>query len=152
MKKGLIFVLIALVAVSAILTLFLSSEKESVSPERVHERSNAPEIKLPEQSSEAGGILVEVAPRVTGAGGVWEFEVALTTHAGSLDHDLEKTSVLLGNNTTYNPEAWSGDPPGGHHRKGILRFKTNSPLTSSVELKIEGIGGADPMVFRWDLP
>jgi hypothetical protein len=48
-------------------------------------------------------------------------------------------------------KSWSGDPPGGHHRKGVLQFPapTNNPATYEVHVK--GVGGVDVRIFRWDL-
>lgn len=50
----------------------------------------------------------------------------------------------------YAPLAWQGDPPGGHHRKGVLRFKPLAAATL-VELRISGVGGVATRRFRWEL-
>ena len=33
---------------------------------------------------------------------------------------------------------WKGDPPGGHHRKGVLQFPVPSNSHSAVELRVQG--------------
>jgi hypothetical protein len=47
--------------------------------------------------------------------------------------------------------AWDGDAPGGHHRKGVLRFQAPADRPEFVELRIRGIGGVGERVFRWRL-
>jgi hypothetical protein len=48
----------------------------------------------------------------------------------------------------YRAIAWEGDPPGGHHRKGILKFEPIKPAPGSVTLKIRRIGAAE-RTFSW---
>lgn len=51
----------------------------------------------------------------------------------------------------HTPTAWDGDAPGGHHRKGVLRFG-NPPLDAkTITLEIVGIGGEAMLSFRWEL-
>jgi hypothetical protein len=49
------------------------------------------------------------------------------------------------------PAAWQGDPAGGHHRKGVLRFDVITPPPARVELRIHRVGEPAPRVFRWEL-
>jgi hypothetical protein len=51
----------------------------------------------------------------------------------------------------YLSLAWDGTPPGGHHRRGVLRFKPLAQLPSALELRINGIGGGNARVFHWQL-
>ena len=61
-------------------------------------------------------------------GTTWEFDLVFDTHSRELNDDLEKTAVLVTNGgKTFAPVKWQGDPPGGHHRKGVLQFKPISP-------------------------
>ena len=46
---------------------------------------------------------------------------------------------------------WEGAPPGGHHRKGSLRFKALTPQPTSVELQIHLTGEDVPRSFLWNL-
>jgi hypothetical protein len=48
----------------------------------------------------------------------------------------------------YRAIAWEGDPPGSHHRKGILKFEPIKPAPTSVMLKIRRIGVAE-RTFSW---
>lgn len=112
----------------------------------------APTALAPQTRSE-GGVQVKVTPKnITVAADTWDFEVALNTHSVALDQDLVKTTVLVDpQGKQYLPIAWDGDPPGGHHRSGVLRFKALAVLPSSLELRISGVGGIDARVFRWQL-
>lgn len=105
---------------------------------------------LAARSSDAGGVRVVVKPKSTGTGSAWEFEVTMDTHTKPLNDDLMKTSALVDDSKRrYTPLAWQGDPPGGHHRKGILRFPAPDKQTGSFEVQIEGFGGASKRVFQW---
>lgn len=50
-----------------------------------------------------------------------------------------------------SPTAWDGDPLGGHHREGVLRFKPISPQPQAIELQFTRAGESAPRSFRWQL-
>ena len=79
----------------------------------------------------------------------WDFEVVLETHTRDLSDDLAKSSVLIADGKQYLPLVWEGAPPGGHHRKGMLRFKAIAPPPASVELQIRLAGDPSPRSFKW---
>jgi len=112
----------------------------------------APTALAPQTRSE-GGVQVKVTPKnITVAAETWDFEVALNTHSVPLDQDLAKITLMVDTQgKQYLPIAWDGDPPGGHHRRGVLRFKSLGELPSSLELRISGIGGVNARVFHWQL-
>lgn len=106
---------------------------------------------LPPQSSSQAGVSVQVTPRAI-SGSTWEFEFSINTHSGDLSEDLEKAVVLVADGrTSYAPVAWQGDPPGGHHRKGVLRVKAISPQPQAIELTLQRPGEPSPRSFRWQL-
>jgi hypothetical protein len=105
---------------------------------------------LAARSSDAAGVRVVVKPTSIAAGSAWEFEVTMDTHTKPLNEDLTKSSVLVDDSKArYAPLAWQGDAPGGHHRKGVLRFPAPAAPTKSFELQIEGVGAAGIRVFQW---
>lgn len=108
---------------------------------------------LASQSSDAGGVTVMVKPVELSAGApAWRFEVSLNTHSAELSDDLARTAKLVDAGGKQHPAlAWEGDPPGGHHRKGTLRFEPLRPLPAAVELRMQRPGEAAPRTFRWKL-
>lgn len=80
-----------------------------------------------------------------------EFLVILETHTRSLNDDLAKSSVLIADGRQYLPIAWMGTPPGGHHRKGVLRFKAIKPQPGMLELQLRLADDSSPRSFRWQV-
>jgi hypothetical protein len=112
-----------------------------------------PETALAAQISNQAGVKLSVAPRgFPPDARTWDFAVTLETHTAPLGDDLARTATLVANGKPFLPLAWLGDPPGGHHRKGVLRFYAIVPRPHSVELQIHRRGEAQPRVFRWQLP
>jgi hypothetical protein len=105
------------------------------------------------RTSDAGGVKVVVTPKVMNpTARVWEFEIVIDTHTKPLNEDLAKVAVLVDEaGRQYMPETWQGDGPGGHHRKGILRFTAPTKMPFAVELQISDIGGTAIRTFRWEL-
>jgi hypothetical protein len=94
-----------------------------------------------------------VTPKALGPSvAVWEFNIVMDTHTKPLDDNLAQVAVLVdGAGRRYVPVAWQGDPPGGHHRKGVLQFSVPGEMPKSVELQINGVGGVATRAFRWVL-
>lgn len=103
------------------------------------------------QTSSQGGVVVRVTPgRLAPDAATWDFEVVFETHTAPLAGDPAQFAVLLDpQGRVHAPLRWDGDPPGGHHRKGVLRFKVLQPAPASVTLKIRGIGGVPERAFTW---
>jgi len=102
--------------------------------------------------SDAAGVSIMVTPRPLAPGSTtWEFEVAMNTHVRPLAEDLTTAAVLIeADGQRAAPVGWQGDPPGGHHRKGVLRFPAPSAPQPTFELQLSGVGGAALRTFRWD--
>lgn len=109
--------------------------------------------ELAPQNSQAGGVDVSVKPTdVSANAATWKFQVTLTTHSGDLGDDLARSATLVDAAGKPQPaQGWEGDPPGGHHRKGALRFKALSPRPDALELRILRQGETAPRTFRWKL-
>lgn len=105
---------------------------------------------LPPQTNSEGQVTIQVAPQELSSSS-WEFAIISDAHSGSLDQDLVTSSILVGDDgRQYLPISWDGDPSGGHHRKGVLKFKPIIPNPSSIELKIYQLGTDNEKVFRWE--
>ncbi|HUX26400.1 MAG TPA: hypothetical protein VMV87_17495 [Burkholderiales bacterium] len=115
--------------------------------------SGAAATELAQQSSQAGSVSISVKPTDVSAGAAaWLFQVALNTHSGALEDDLAHSAVLVdAAGTQHAALGWDGDPAGGHHRRGVLRFKPISPRPAAIELRILRPGETTPRIFRWKL-
>jgi hypothetical protein len=105
------------------------------------------------QTNREGGVTVKATPlSISRQAARWDFELEISTHAVPLEQDMVRAAVVIdGAGNAQPPLAWDGDGPGGHHRKGVLRFLPPEDRPEFVELRIRGIGGVDERVFRWRL-
>ncbi len=101
------------------------------------------------QTNREGPVTVKVTPLALSAAEAWRFEVVLDTHSAPLNQDMRAAAALAADGAERAPAAWEGDPPGGHHRKGVLRFEPIIPAPASVTLKIRGVGGVAERSFAW---
>lgn len=108
---------------------------------------------LPPRTNDGGGVRVVVTPKPhTINAATWDFNVALDTHAKPLTEDLAAASSLVDDQGRAIPaKSWNGDPPGGHHRKGVLQFSAPTNNPAIFEVQVKGVGGVDVRIFRWDL-
>lgn len=116
------------------------------------EASEAKKAGLAPQTSKAHGVTITVTPlSLSNEAKAWDFEITLESHTQELNDDLIGSSVLIGDGMQAAPLGWEGTPPGGHHRKGLLRYKPISPAPRSLELQIQRPGEPIPRSFRWRL-
>jgi hypothetical protein len=103
------------------------------------------------QTDHSGAVTVKVTPLNIARQAVsWNFEVELNTHTAPLDQDMARAAALIdGMGNERLPLAWDGDAPGGHHRKGVLRFQPLPDRPKFIELRLRNIGGVGERVFRW---
>ena len=98
-----------------------------------------PRDPLPTKTTKVNEITVEVTPRrVDERGAV--IKVVLDTHQGDLDVNLRTRSRLTVGGTKWPVTSFRGDPPGGHHREGVLRFRAAGPPSGTLRLVIKGLG------------
>lgn len=102
-------------------------------------------------SSSDRGVTVKVTPKSVGSpDGRWEFAIVLDTHSADLGDDLTQSATLsTDDGRTIKPLAWTGAPPGGHHRSGVLSFEVPPPRPKTIELSIVRPGEDSPRTFRW---
>lgn len=108
---------------------------------------------LPSRVNDEGQVTVTVTPlALSSTADAWRFEVQLTTHVSPLIQDLAAVATLSdGKGHDERASAWKGDPPGGHHRKGVLEFKPISPMPALITLGIRQVGGIPKRSFSWNL-
>jgi hypothetical protein len=114
---------------------------------------NLSAAQLGTQKSSANGVTVAVTPRNLAADAkTWEFAVVLDTHTQELSDDLARSALLVDDRgNEFKALAWEGAAPGGHHRKGVLRFNAIEPKPQTLELRISRKGEAKARIFRWSL-
>jgi len=102
------------------------------------------------QTSSERGVTVRVTPRdLSSAAKVWDFDIVLETHSQDLGDDVKAGATLVVGGAKHAPVSWAGDPPGGHHRKGLLSFTPVSPRSGAMELRIQRPGEPTPRRFQW---
>lgn len=106
---------------------------------------------LESRENNEGPVAIVVTPlNLKDSVSTWNFEITLDTHSGILDTDLVAVSELLDDQgKSYKPISWEGDSLGGHHRKGILKFKPVLPKPKPIELRIKNVGGIPERSFKW---
>lgn len=106
---------------------------------------------LPSSENDQGKVNVTVTPTLSDSGS-WQFAVQFNTHVAPITQDIVAVSVLTDDKgNEEKPLSWQGDPPGGHHRKGVLLFKPFDPRPSAVTLKIREVGSVAERAFTWKL-
>ena len=113
----------------------------------------AESTSLPAQSVTIGSVSYKFTPQNLAAPGeTWDFAVTLNTHAGDLDQDAAALIRIIDDQgKSYRALAWEGDPPGGHHREGVLRFAPLTPRPAFIEVRIETAGEAPATPLRWNM-
>ncbi len=98
-------------------------------------------------------VIIEVTPLEFGREAAqWKFGVVFTTHSGSLEEDPAVSAFIVDDEgKMYQPMAWEGDGPGGHHREGTLIFNAVDPAPRYIEMKMNDIGGIAERSFRWNI-
>ncbi len=110
------------------------------------------EALAPQTSSEQGVTVLATPRELSSTAKVWEFEIVLQTHSQDLTDDLAAASTLIADGRlTQAPAAWEGDPPGGHHRKGVLQFAPVMPQPQTIELRILRPGENSARSFQWQM-
>lgn len=150
-KIYLVTIAVLLAAVFVALRIISKFDKSAGSQQPTSSESITLNSNLEAQTNSDGLVEIAVAPKKI-SGAEWLFEVALNTHSEELTANLIEKAVLLDDNgNEYLPNNWQGDPPGGHHRNGILSFTAVSPESSSVTVKIFDVGGIKERIFTWQL-
>jgi hypothetical protein len=106
---------------------------------------------LPAKENNQGTVMVSVTPQdFSKSAASWRFEVRFNTHVTPITQDMMKVASLSdGTGAGEPPTAWNGDPPGGHHRRGVLVFKPIEPMPAALMLHIREVGSVADRTFTW---
>ncbi|MBI2097607.1 MAG: hypothetical protein HYT46_01585 [Candidatus Vogelbacteria bacterium] len=129
--------LIIILALIAVLSFFWLKQ-EAITP-----------TNLETKTTSEGGVTIAVTPQMLDET-KFRFRITLDTHAGELDTDLTQVSTLIDDQgRIYKPTGWEGDPPGGHHREGVLAFGPIASVSQTLQLTIRQIEGVPERQFVW---
>lgn len=144
-------ILIIIAFILLIGLLFVASRNKSGGPATPAPAGQT--SKWESKTDEQDEVTAMVKPLELSAGASeWKFDVGLNTHSVELDQDMTRIAVLVDDQgRQYQPTGWEGAPAGGHHREGILKFKSITPAPKSVELRLLNIGNAKARSFIWQL-
>jgi len=108
---------------------------------------------LETKENDEGAVMASVTPLdLSKTADAWRFAVQFNTHVTPISQDMVAVASLNGSkDVEERPTAWEGDPPGGHHRRGVLAFQPMNPAPSTVTLHIRDVGGVADRAFTWDL-
>ena len=135
---------LAVAAIAAFSSIYDSGMAEIIAVGNAAELGYAPQV-----SNEREIKVTATLQKTPSEARTWDFEVVMETHTKALNDDLAKSSLLIADGKQYLPLSWEGAPPGGHHRKGKLRFKAIAPPPAAVELQIRLAGDPSPRSFKW---
>lgn len=115
--------------------------------------SSAEQEKTATKTTTIDDVMYKVTPKnLSRSSSSWDFEIVLDTHAGSLDQDLQSQVHLTDEKDREYPVAkWEGDPPGGHHREGVLKFESLGSDVASITLKINPGENTAETSFTWEV-
>ncbi|OGK23459.1 hypothetical protein A3A46_03385 [Candidatus Roizmanbacteria bacterium RIFCSPLOWO2_01_FULL_37_13] len=108
--------------------------------------------KLAYQENKGGNVTVTVKPKILKVGEKPIFDIEFNTHSVDLTFDIPQVIILADDKgNVFDKSVWNGNPPGGHHRSGVLTF--NNPLTETkyVELVMTNIAQVPERGFKWEL-
>ncbi len=113
-----------------------------------------PDVRLSAQTNKEGSAVVKVTPiGLSRTAEVWTFAVTFETHIRPVTGDPSQFALLVdAGGKTHTPLDWQGDPPGSHHRNGVLRFRAPNQRDGSIELRLRNVGDVAERVFRWEFP
>ncbi len=62
---------------------------------------------------------------------------------------LESVVLLDASGNEVKPLTWDGDPLGGHHRTGTLRFAAPDPVPDTIRVLVKNIADVPSREFVW---
>lgn len=154
MKLSKTTVLLAGIAAFTILAVWTiaAGRQSSIPPNQAATPSPAasPPSGNQTQTNEGGSVTVAVTPQELASGKPAVFQLVFDTHSVNLDFDVAAAAELIDDQgTAFGTPTWSGDPPGGHHRKGTLTFPTAIEQAERVTLTVRNIAGVKERTFEW---
>jgi YHS domain-containing protein len=144
-RNGLIAVGVVVVALT-----FFSTAAQSATLAEATEQETV--ITLKTQTDDQKRVKVKVIPQEIRLGKPVLFEIIFDTHSVDLSFDPAEIALLeFGHGVLVRPDNWDGAAAGGHHRSGLLIFKSIPKDTKTLKLILRDIAGVPERIFTWDL-
>jgi YHS domain-containing protein len=144
-RNGLIAVGVVVVALT-----FFSTAAQSATHAGVVGQDTV--ITLKAKADNQKRVKVKVTPQEIRFDEPVQFKITFDTHSVDLSFDLIAISSLeLDDNLVLRPVKWDGAAPGGHHRSGVLVFKSIPKETKFLKLTLENVAGVPERTFVWGL-
>lgn len=118
----------------------------------VEEMGLAQNSEYTEQKDNTGPVSVTVQPLTLIDSGDWTFALTLQTHSVDLTMDIVESVVLIDSaGNEIKPTSWDGDPPGGHHRTGVITFTSPELSPDTVLMQVRNVADVPLREFSWQL-
>lgn len=152
MKYGKVLVFNLIIILIGAVIYFVISNRTNFFNKPIAPNLPAEQTALSAQTASIGIVTYKVTPKnLSKSSPTWDFEIVLDTHTGSLDQDLVSEVRLLDDkNKEYQASKWEGDPPGGHHREGVIKFESLGSDVTSLILKINPGEKMKETSFTWE--
>ncbi|MBI2169634.1 MAG: hypothetical protein HYU28_09095 [Actinobacteria bacterium] len=148
--RGRLIIALAIAALAVAVALVVSGgDDPTVGTARGPSERPRSGASFPSREVQAGE--VTVIAELTGIDGAGaEVELTFDTHSVELDFDVVASTELTVDGKAWDPLAWDGDGPSGHHRSGTVRFSATGPAQGRVTLRVTGT--PEPAEATWTIP
>lgn len=144
-RNGLIAVGVVVVALT-----FFSTAAQSATLVEAAEQDTV--ITLKAQTDDQKRVKVKVTPQEIRFNEPVRFEITFDTHSVDLSFDPAEIAILeFGHGVLVRPDKWDGTAAGGHHRSGLIIFKSIPKDTNTLKLILRDVAGVPERTFTWDL-
>jgi YHS domain-containing protein len=144
-RNGLIAVGVVVVALT-----FFSTAAQSATLSEAAKQDTV--ITLKAQTDDQKRVKVKVTPQEIRFGEPVRFEITFDTHSVDLSFDPVEIAILeFGHGVLVRPDKWDGAAAGGHHRSGLLIFKSIPKDTKTLKLILRDVAGVPERTFVWNL-
>lgn len=150
-SRTIVIVIIIILTIEIVLSLMLRTPSSKFSLQQTDSNIPPPQISFETQTNEGGNVTVSVFPLSLKPGLPASFDVVFETHSVDLTFDVIKVATLTDDRGTRYTPLWDGSPPGGHHRKGTLRFTPDLSNATTYTLTFRDIAGIPTRIFRWEV-
>ena len=146
-----ILLLIIILTTGVVLGRMVRTPASDSSVQQATTNTSSGETTYETREHAGGDVTVSVTPLSLKPGLPASFDVAFETHSVDLAFDVIKVASFTDDTSASYTPFWDGSPPGGHHRKGTLRFTPDLSKASKFTLTFRNIAGITERTFTWEV-